>query len=70
MLKYLGIKTNKDLFFVVVCALWLIGNLIEYIFRGGCFYNNILFIDLMSIVVFVKIKNNTFKNWLNKKLYV
>lgn len=70
MLKYLDIKTNKDLFFVVVCALWLTGNLIEYIFRGECFYNNNLFIALMSIVVFVKIKNNSFNNWLNKKLYV
>lgn len=68
MLKHLGIKTNKDLFFVVICILWLIGNLIEYVFRDECFYNNNLFITLMAIVILVKINNNVFNNWLNKKL--
>ena len=69
MLKRLGIKTNKDLFFVVVCVLWLTGNVIEYAFRGECFNNNTLFIALMSTVVLEKATNNAFNNWLNKKIY-
>ena len=69
MLKCLGIKTNKDLFFAVVCILWLTGNIIEYAFRGECFNNNILFIALMSTVVLEKTRNNAFYSWLNKKIY-
>lgn len=69
MLKRLGIKTNKDLFFAVVCILWLTGNIIEFALRGECFNNNILFIALMTTVVLEKATNNAFNSWLNKKIY-
>lgn len=69
MLKRLGIKTNKDLVFVVVCFLWLTGNIIEFALRGECFNNNILFIALMSTFVLEKETNKVFNSWLNKKLH-
>lgn len=56
--------------FGFICAVWLIGNIIEYINTDCYFLWNNFMIILMCIVILFKIYNTKFNNWLNTKICV
>lgn len=56
--------------FGFICAVWLIGNIIEYINTDCCFFWNNFMIILMCIIILFKIYSIDFNNWLNTKIYV
>lgn len=56
--------------FGFICAVWLIGNIIEYINTDCCFFCNNFMIILMCIIILFKIYSIDFNNWLNTKICV
>ena len=56
--------------FGFICAVWLIGNIIEYINTDCCFFLNNFMIIIMCIIILFKIYSIDFNNWLNTKIYV
>ena len=58
--------TNRDLIFIISAIVWLISNILAYIFykSDGVTISNFIFIILFGSVTLIKIKNRKFGNWL------
>lgn len=70
ILKFFTPKIYKDIVFGFICAIWLIGNIVEYINTEYCFFWNNFMIIVMCIIILFKIYNTKFNNWLNTKICV
>lgn len=64
----LKIEIYKDIVVIVICALWLLGNTVEFLLTRSMYVNNIEFIAIVSILILIKDKNEKFNNWLNTKI--
>lgn len=64
-------KTNKDLIFSASVAIWILSNILSFIFYkcDGVAVSNLFFILLFCAIVFIKIKNKRFSSWLENKLH-
>ena len=63
------VDTYKDIVFWCICIIWLIGNIVEWVFTEQAFVNNMCWIFIMCIINLIKLYNTRFNNWLNTPLF-
>lgn len=64
-------KTNRDLYALIVVALWLILNILSVVIIGDCFIINNLFILFWIVTLYFDRRNkceNNFHKWLKQNL--
>lgn len=62
-------KTNRDKFAILYAIIWLLCNLLTYIFtkdKGWVIISTYSFMLVMAIIVFLSKRNVKFSNWLDK----
>lgn len=64
------IENRKDIIVWIVCAVWLITNVIVAIFldNGWIAISNLGYCIFMIILIWLKNTNTKFNNWLERKL--
>lgn len=62
--------TNKDLIFVISVTIWLLSNILSFIYykSDGVAVSNFVCILIFGTMTFIKLKNKKFGNWLENKL--
>jgi uncharacterized protein with PQ loop repeat len=62
--------TNKDLIFVISVTIWLLSNILSFIYYNsdGVAVSNFVCILIFGTMTFIKLKNKKFGNWLENKL--
>lgn len=66
-------RTNRDLYALIVVTLWLILNILFVVIIGNCFIINNLFILFWIVTLYFDRRNkgeNNFHKWLNKKIKI
>lgn len=65
-------KTNKDLIFTISVIIWLISNILSFIFykSDGVAVSNFVCILLFGTMTFIKVRSKKFSNWLENRIDV
>ena len=59
---------RKDVIFLLLIYLWIITLILSYIFNIAIWKANSCWIVFLTFLVFLKLSNTKFNNWLNKEL--
>lgn len=63
-------KIYKDIVFICICVVWIIGNIVEYHIMDECFFWNNFMVIIMCVVILIKLYNTKFNNWLNTQINI